>query len=458
MRPTTGYASERGLRALAFLLLALYPWVVLRLFPGWPGGEGGWILPKLLLLLFLGLLTFPAWFPHARRLKVFALLLALLTLSLVSSLLALGKDESTYIVLGPEGRMDGLLYGVGLFLFGGLALWLLREEEGRRMGQTLLLLSGALQGGLLLLQRNGVDPMVLLLKPDTGVFPTLTGTAGQSGMAAGLLLPLVPLAIGAVMEGRRAQGLLSLALLSMGLGATVNRTGLVALGAGLCLWVLLRREGRLLLLALFSLALVFGVSQFWPNRSPERKVYAESYTLKTRLLIWELALKALKDPRTALIGGGPDGFRYALMTRIPLEDQLPFYLKEYHWPPKEALVSVEPLFRPEDPLRYRAYLLRFKEGTRPERAILRILLDKAHNAFLDKALAYGLPYAFLWLLLFFGPLPRLLQERSPLAFSLLALFIYYLTWFPVPQTEPWHLFLALWGWQEASQGHAARPG
>lgn len=438
LKRTTGSA-----KLFFWFLVGFYPWFTLRLFPGWVGGEGGWVLPKLLLLVFLGAIALPlVW-----RLKNEPLrlpLLAALVLVLLACLTALPHDEATYIVLGPEGRMDGLLYQVGLILFGIAFLWALSTPADWEVAEKAFLLSGSLQGILVTLQGLGLDPVAWLLRPPGGQFPFPTGTLGQPGFVAGLLLPLIPLALVRA-RGGQVWGWLALFALALGLGTTINRTAFLALLLGLPLWALLKRDVRLLLLGAFVIGIVFAWGTFGPKAQKYTRSYGETNTLQTRLLIWGLALETLKDPKTLLIGGGPDGFRYALITRIPIEKQLPFYKAEYRW--EGQITKVEPLFNEKDPLRARTYLIHETTKTGQALHLLRHPLDKAHNAYLDKVLAYGLPMALVWFFLFIRPTLTLLLQGNALGVGLLLILIYYLTWFPAPPFEPWHLALALAGWK-----------
>lgn len=84
-------------------------------------------------------------------------------------------------------------------------------------------------------------------------------------------------------------------------------------------------------------------------------------------------------------------------------------------------------------------------------------LDKAHNLILDRLLTFGLLGVLVWLGLYLYPVLRgwrgTLLQRS-LATSLLAVFVYYLFWFPVPQVEPLHLVLIAAAWALLAQNPA----
>jgi hypothetical protein len=280
-------------------------------------------------------------------------------------------------------------------------------------------------------------------------------------MAAGLALPLIPLAL-ALWLGRRERVWLLAALgLATALGGLANRSSLIALALALGVWVFMSRDRRLTLASLGALALSYASSAYWPSTLPVQKQLASGRTLETRLEMWRIGLSLLQEPKTFLFGMGPLGLQEAVVSgKVEIKNLLQLFHLEYGWPSPERLVSATPLWEPDDPPTSRAYLLKYDVTGLPgyskeEFLALQRLsnLDKAHNAYMDKALAFGTPFALLWMLFLLGPIPFLLRRKDPinagLATGLLSLGVYYLTWFATPQTEPWHFALAVLAWQSA---------
>lgn len=444
-------------------LVAAYPWALSP--PSlWAEREGVWYVPKLLLLLLLAVLLAPYGLRRLTPRLAAALLAAQLFWLALSSGLSYGSTQDwSFWLLGPLNRTDGPLYQSALFLFALGLLGLLEKEPClERALPVFLLLSALYQGVLWLWQRSGLDPLAIPL----GYLPQLPpGTIGNPGMAAGLALPLVPLALG--LWVRRGEGYWLLAALGLAtaLGGLANRTALIALVAGLSLLAALHRERRLWAASLAALALAFLSSASWPTTLAVKKDLADSRTLETRLEMWRISLSLLaQDPKTLLVGLGPLGLQRAMVEeRVPLQELLRLYQLEYDWPPPERFISATPLWEADDPPTSRTYLLRYNveglpkyqksEGQKEFLALQRLSnWDKAHNAYLDKALAYGLPYGVLWTLFLLYPTLSLLRSRSPMATGmaagLLSLALYYLAWFPTPGTEPWHFVLAALAWRK----------
>ncbi|MER3536190.1 MAG: hypothetical protein C4301_01465 [Thermus sp.] len=438
----------------------LYPFV---LWPGrfgaaWVNPEEVWIFPKVVFLLLVGVLGMV----EGRRALTtpFGLLMALyLGLVLLSSFRPLLTDDPTYTLLGGEGRMDGLLYQIGLVLFALLAFRVFQKEpRGFRAFSYVLLGSTAFQSLLLLLQRLGLEPIGPLLRGLPYEAPV--GTVGNPGMAAGLLLPGLLLGLGLWLErSAPRRGHLKdrfsflffplTALMALGLGVTLNRAGLLGLTVALGLWLLRQRSLHLALTGALSVLLALSAPTLIPDRQGFSKEFSNPTTGFTRLLIWKLAWEGIRStPGQPLLGGGPDAFRVALLTRIPFERLLEEYRLEYGWPKGAKAKEIKPLWTSQDPLRSRAWLVLFgnwrDERTGKQAKILRVYLDKAHNLFLDRWLSYGLFAALVWVYLYLGGALKAWGDtplRQALATGLIGLFVYYLFWFPVPQVEPLHAAL-----------------
>lgn len=450
-------------RLLHTLSLALFPWVILPPpFAFWPDREGVWIAPKVFYLALLALLFLPR--PLAKegpRPLWHGLWLLMLAWLGVASLVALPgflsqQDWGTWL-LGPLNRMDGPLYQLFLLAF---TFGLFRALTGDpRLADSLIpaiLLSVLFQGILWLWQRGGLDPLAGVVGYIPGLPP---GTVGNPGMAAGLALPLIPLALDRWLGRREPAWLLATLGLATALGGLANRSAFIALALALSAWVFVSRDRRLALASFGVLGLAYASGAYWPSTLPVHKEMASGRTLETRLEMWRLGLTLLREPKTFFFGLGPLGFQEAVVDgKVEVKQLLELFHLEYGWPPPERLVSATPLWRPDDPPTSRTYLLKYEVKGLPgyskeEFLALQRLsnLDKVHNAYLDKALAFGVPFALLWALFLFGPVPALLRRQNQgsrgLAMGLLGLGIYYLAWFTTPQTEPWHFALAILAWQ-----------
>ncbi len=457
-------------------LIAAYPWAISP--PSlWAEREGVWYVPKLLLLLVLAVFLMPYGLRGPNPRFAAALLTAQLFWMALSSGLSYGStpDWSLWL-LGPLNRMDGPLYQAALLLFTMGLLKLLESEPCLEKAlPVFLLLSALYQGVLWLWQRSGLDPLAVPL----GYLPQLPpGSIGNPGMAAGLALPLIPLALGLWTQQGKYYWLLTALGLATALGVLANRTAFIALVSGLVLLIALHRERRLWIASLTALTLAFLSSAYWPTTLTVEKDLTSPHTLETRVEMWKISLPLLgQNPQTLLLGLGPLGLQRAMVEEwVPLQKLLRLYQLEYNWPPPEKFLSATPLWEADDPATSRTYLLRYNveelpkyqksEGQKEFLALQRLSnWDKAHNAYLDKALAYGLPYAIFWALFLFYPTLPLLKHRLPvetsMAVGLLALSIYYLAWFPVPGTEPWHFVLATLAWRKIlareSQGNIGFP-
>jgi len=421
-----------------------------------------WIWPRVAWLLFTGILSVLFWRDLGFRWKDPFILLWLAYLALVTLSVLLAPGAWHFKLLGGLGRLDGALYQLALGLWSIFAYLVFRRIPETRINfLKILAVVGGLESVVVILQRLGIDPVGALIRGQ--YFPTTVGTIGHPGMVAGLLLvAFFAAAYLAYARPRTAWGWLLLALLiAVGIGVTTNKTtfyAILAVTLLLLLWT--RRREALVLFLVFAIG-IFGIAPLIPNHLGFARSYTDPQTGFTRLIIWKLAVEVIqKTPGQPLIGGGPDGFLVGLITKVPVEKLLEEYRIEYGWPESAKIKNIRPLYTDEDPLRARAFLVEFEDYPEPGKnrnIIFRYNLDKAHNLFLDRAVAYGVVSAVISLLFFLVPLWRFLRwgRRRPFAETVLfaglaALFIYYLTWFPVPQVEPLHTaYMALiWAWLE----------
>lgn len=409
------------------------------------------LFPKVLVLLLiciLGMLSLREiqW----RKPFVFLLLIHLL-LVLVGSFNA--RDDWSYVLLGPQRRLDGLLYHVGLVLFAIVAYQMLLKLPG--LGNTLLLalfVGGNIQAVLALLQRLQLDPIGPLVK--WSMYGNPVGSLSHPGMLAGLLLPTIMLGIWLFTQQANRNYhyllLLGIFLSALALGATTNRAALIALIVGLVGMLLTHRTWSMLFLSGFAIVSVLCVQFIVPNRLGFTREYTATNTLESRFQIWALAYQSLgKIPGAPWIGGGPDAFRLSLLKDPPVADFLDLIKVELAWPQDARVGKATVVLPPGEQLRSKYLQVEFEQfggQTNIKRSYL-ITLDKAHNFLLDRLLAFGALSMMSWLFLYLYPIWKSWRKQSlAWIWVLMALMVYYLAWFPVIGTEPLHLLIVAIAW------------
>lgn len=409
------------------------------------------LFPKVLVLLLIGLLGILSLREVRWREPFVFLLLIHLLLVLVSSLNA--RDDWSYVILGPQRRLDGLLYHVGLVLYAIVAYQVLLKLPG--LGNALLLalfVGGTLQGVLALLQRMKLDPIGPLVK--WSMYDAPVGSLSHPGMLAGLLLPTIMLGVWLFAHqanrGYRYLLLLGVFSSSLALGATTNRAALIALVVGLVGLVLTYRTWSMLLLSSFAVVSVLCVQFIVPNRLGFTREYTATNTLEIRFQIWALAYQNLsKIPGAPWIGGGPDAFRLALLRDPPVTDLLALLKLELSWPQDAHVRKASVVLPPNEQLRSKYLQVEFEQfgGQTNIKQNYPITLDKVHNLWLDRLVAFGGLSMILWLLLYLYPILKSWRNRGlAWVWVLTALMVYYLAWFPVIGTEPLHLLIAAIAW------------
>ncbi len=421
-----------------------------------------WIFPRVLLLLLFsvpGLL----WLRKRFSLDRFSLLVTLYALTFLLSA-AFSRDELQYILLGASGRMDGLLYAIGLTAFMLVGYFLSKESPNVLLAFYLAIsVGGVLEVVVLTAQRLGFD----LLGPITRGTPytdILTGTIGNPGMLAGMLLPISLLSLGAAQSPRLSPRLRTWAtivaiLTAAGIALTGNKSSFYGMILLLTAYVFLQRSVHSLLLAGAVLISLVSAPQLVPNRTTYEHPLIPTASIATRPAIWRLTLKAIAaTPGQPLIGAGPDGLRMAILRHEELiPEMLNVYRISKHWPKDRQVTSIKPLYSPEDPIRSRTFAVSFTDYAmgRP----FRVNVDKAHNLFLDRAVRSGVLSALIWALLYVVPIFQLIRSHEPftnaVAMALAGLVFYYLFWFPVPQVEPLHVALLSLAWGVISTAQRA---
>jgi len=416
-------------------------------------GEFVWLWPKLTLLTLTGVFGILFWrdLGFSFRDTYIKIWIAYIALVILSTVFA--EDNLAYKILGGGGRLDGLLYQLALAswaIFAYLVFQKLPKTQERFL--KVLTIIGVIETAILVSQRLGYDPVGQLVMH--GNYGKLVGTIGNPGMIASLLLLAY---FSAATLRQKLLQLLSLLAIGIGIGITSSKSVIFASTGvliGLFLWT---RKRRFLFLAILLIVSTYLGKEALPNQLGYSRPLTNMHSLHAREIIWKLAVKSITlTPGQPVIGAGPDGFFNLVVKKIPIQDVLELYRVEYSWPPDARIKEVKILYKPEDPPRSRAFLVIFDnyETEHGKKALIyKYYLDKAHNLWLDRAIDYGIVASILWLAIFAYPLfkffftkngARKTYDMLLISGGLIALALYYLVWFPVPQVEPIHVaYLAL---------------
>lgn len=415
-------------------------------------------LPKLFLLLILGLLSLLEMPRHWLRHPFLYISLALIGLATISTLNS--GDSTTFWLLGPKNRFDGILYQIGLLLSGVYILLVIRRQPHHwKLLITAITLGAIVQSIVVLIQRLGYDPIGPLIQWRT--FSSPIGTIGHPGMVSGFLLPVLLVSIWMSLYSQQAKEqrlwLISTLILAIGLGVVQNRSALYALIVVLAWVCISQRSLKSLILSGLALVIVIGTPTAItsiPLLSAKKyqKSYLENTTLHTRLELWQMGLWSATQIRgEPVIGGGPDGFYLSLLRNPPLEQLIKFYRIEYSWPDNTQISKAEIVNDADTTVRGRWIRVHFaRYGSKTNTFYDYPIPDKAHSYFIDRFLAYGGISLLLWIILYLYPIFQGVRSNrtiiSGISWGLGALGIYYLTWFPVMQVEPIHLALVAIAW------------
>jgi len=419
--------------------------------------ENIWIFPKVYFLVFTSLILFLYVLTYKQFKNTFVYLLAAYAaLALLSSIMS--GDSLQYVLLGGEGRGDGLLYTAGLLLLAifSYTVYIVHGKKALIYFYYALSFSAILEALVAILEHAGFDPIKFSSFSGLPI-----GTIGNSGMLASLLMVAVFAAIALVAQKERGIGmwysLLALVVISSGLGCAANRSSIGGLLIGLFALniadMLFNKSKRFVFGSAVAVIALLLAPYVLPNNTGVSKTYTNPTTLKTRLLIWQISIEAIrKTPGQPFIGAGPDGLKLSIIKRDLLNLLLKEYKLEYGWKEDPELDTSINIDRTGMPLK--SYALPIKFPRSKSVRFMQVTLDKAHNLFLGRAVNYGLVSAFIWLLLYLVPMRTFFsfgKAHDALLLSgssaLLALFVYYLFWFPAPQVEPIHVSLLslLWG-------------
>lgn len=479
--------SQRATILLIWLILGIYPLLV---YPQAKDPELTWLFPKFFFLLFLSLFASYLLFKvplrepgenqsFLNRLPLLLLFITALTaiLSSVNQLVTY-HDSLQYVLLGGDLRLNGLLYILGLLVLAATlhkllsSHWRIKASHRESLLKQALLalsLSGLIQSLIAIAQFLGYSPITRIKGKHLAL-----GTVGNPGIF-GILLAISAIAsLGLYLSSRDKSKILwaaasVLELFTLGLAS--NRASILGLFIAFFIWLAiwpsqLTKEKRQKktsdtkrsiptshLLLTFLLAITIASAGYYTSYLKGRKNILDAHTGTARLEIWKLALVSLtKIPGEPFIGGGPDAFRLTLATRVPISKQVSFYLIPYtKYTHRTHGMTIKPLWTKDMPIRSHAWMVSWGGTRRP--VIFRFTLDKAHNLFLDRLLAYGLFGTLAWFALFFGNLPALIKHSHPsllenysIAAMLVVAFVYGLFWFYSIQIEPAVVLISILAW------------
>lgn len=384
------------------------------------------------------------------------------------------QDELTFMLLGGAQRFDGTVYQVALVLFGVFVFQTLqRTPHGIRWLLHALVIASSVQAVLVVLQRMGIDLVAANIR--WMAFHGPGGSIGHHGMLAGFLLPVAVVALWLLLHARnwreKAWLGLGLALTVLAMSVISNRSSIIGLAVGLVVVILRRRDFVTFVLATVVLLMALFAKPVVPVGNNIYTDLTATLTLQTRTMIWPLTWRAIQGIRgQPLIGGGPDAFRLWLLRARPVDELVKLNALELGWPKNTVVSSARMSLQPGLPIRDTLLTVKFKQFGEKQNLEERYTtdLDRAHNYLLDRFVAFGGLSALVWLGLFMYPVvrwlpwlfrpgnvvPRTALGASPqdgtLGFGLVAaivgLSVYYLTWFPVMQTEPLILVLLAAAW------------
>jgi hypothetical protein len=441
--------------------------------------EQFFFLPKLLVLCVFGLLALLESRKRSWRSVWVGLLVAHLMLVIFSALNA--HDTITYVLLGGQQRMDGVIYQIALVLIGVFAYQTFtRDKNSISSVLVAFVVTGAIQAVVIVVQQLGFDPVATFVR--WKAFNAPSGSIGHPGMVAGLLLPAIIVAVWSYLNARTQRSKILWAIstlpLAVGLSIVSNRTALLGLGVGLAFVIIRRRSFEAVGISALLIVLVFFARNAIPSPNAPNRDLVSTQTLETRRMIWPLAIQAVRaTPGQPFIGGGPDAFRLWVLRSKPLEGFVPLLGLELGWPSNARVARAEVVQFPDTPIRDSVLRVQFAQYDNQHNITQNypITLDRAHDLTLDRMVAYGGLSAVIWLVLYFFPLLRpawdsLARDRTKtvqdgvlessrnslrtssggLIGAVLALCVYYLAWFPVMQVEPLHLILLAAAWVAVS--------
>lgn len=250
---------------------------------------------------------------------------------------------------------------------------------------------------------------------------------GQLGGMFGLFAAISTLLY---LQQRKTIWLLPMALQIYVMGLSINRASVLGFGVMLLLMLivdLIRKQKQWKPLLLASLMLATLVPLGWWAKEKLLNISRGSalnvHTVTTREMFWHIAWQGFQA--RPLTGWGAGQFQLHWFKQVPLTYSADFLRAEVYTDPAEPVGVL--LHGPDvskDPFNtYFIFKKKNEEGIRSFRWI-----DwKAHNAFLDLLVLWGLPGLALYLVGLLSILPRL--GRNPIGWVLIGHHIYLFTWF-----------------------------
>jgi O-antigen ligase len=367
------------------------------------------------------------------------------------------EDEIIFSIMGVDYRPDGFLYQMLLIFFMPFILYNLKNIKNYANLILILSISSLLQSLIIISQYLNIPINIFSVLIDFRSPTSTIGLMGHAGFSAGfILIGIIACLINLQNKSNFLKVISGIFLIVnlFGLHMTQNRATVFSLSAALILWLIFNwKNHKMVLWLILSLVIInFGTSLFPKNAGIDRD-RTDSTTLQTRIEIWKIALKIL--PQTwgfPLWGGGTGAMALTISDKLPVEELMPFYKKEFKLQSNENITKITVVSAKNAQRREKAFVVSYKDKTRQ---IYKINLDRAHNFFLDKAFNIGVFGAVLWMIFYLYPiyaffrLPKAKRsnfELQGLIIALIAIQMYYIFWFSVMQVEPIHVVVALMAW------------
>jgi O-antigen ligase len=444
---------------LAFAI-ALQPWTYIGIAEGQSGSF--WYAWRSLIIFGASAIAFVMLLTHARailpRLKSAPILAhaILLVGTAIGTLLSLPNSSGEQAMIGLMQSGWGWYAILATFLIT-VTIYLAAGEspKARRWILALVTSSALAQAALALVQAfTGVDPLSTLHGGQ--VVSLVHGSSARDDYLALLLTPFVLLLLHAARsrDWRAPKALVAiagLAIVSIAINATNNRAALVALAVALLFYLASGawQHRRALILALTSAALLVvplptPASAVAGKEAGTTAVDTNLTTLRTRLIVWEGAIKNLhRLPASGLFGLGPVGFALAHRDYVDLNDFVGAYNIE-HKKGLEDPIFVRIVPNPEPA--WSAIIIAERAAPENEQ-VVGMGFAQPHNTLIDLLYQGGPLAAIAWLVLFLGGALHALRNGRPhYAAALLAAVIAYQALFPLSFVDPTMYALAALAW------------
>lgn len=409
------------------------------------------LLPKVLVLCLavaLGVLVWLLASPDVRLARMGAYLRVAPTSLVLVALAIAGVLVSAFFattplalaLTGSNYRLDGALIA---------AMWLalvpLTYAVVRRIGRAsaaipYLAFTFSFMSVYLLVQAYGLEPLALANPALTRVPSIVAATLGNSSLAGNFV------GIGVVLFGilhvanardpRRGLWGAVTVLSSAGVAAAGGRASQLSIAAAWLVLVLLvlrrRREllRRMLVVSTLSLVAFAAVGYTAAHAAWKLATYAavaagDNGSFNDRLITWRAGIAAIAE--RPLFGYGADQAAETVWQHVS--------------PTQERQLFAQFIKRQEVPsaTRYGRVLV-YKDAATGKQAFVRMNYDKAHDYFIDFALAHGVLALALFLIMAVALMWRLWRSRSILAVAAGVVVAYYLfaglAWFATVSVDP----------------------